>query len=568
MDLEERLRHARGESAADLLLANARVVNVLSGEILEGNVAVAGAWIVGMGEYEAREVVDLEGAYLAPGFIDAHVHIESSMVPPSVFARTVVPRGTTTVVSDPHEIANVLGLEGIRFMLDDAEGSHLSVQVMASSCVPATAMETSGASLDARELEALRRHPHVPGLGEVMNYPGVVHGDPGVLEKLRTFEGRVIDGHAPGLSGKALCAYVAAGIGSDHECTTAEEALEKLRLGMTIFIREATGARNLHELVPLVNETNQHRFCLCTDDRHPAELMDEGHIDHLVRMCIERGVDPLTAIRMATCNPADYFRLRDRGAIAPGRRADLVAFTDLRAPRPHRVWSGGMLVARDGVMSAALPARGAAVLPDTMNVDWEAVDLRVPGGTGLARVIGIVPDQIVTTALEVPIGSTNRWAVADGERDLAKLAVIERHRASGRVGLGFVRGLGLRRGALASSVAHDHHNIVVAGIDDRSMRTAARRVGDLGGGLVVARDDDVLAEVPLPLAGLMSPEPLETVRAGIDRAVAEARVLGSLLHDPFMTLSFLALEVIPSLKLTDAGLVDVARFEVVPLWIE
>jgi adenine deaminase len=571
MDRAALIAVARGDAPADLRLANARVVNVLTGEIVAGDVAVAGDRIAGLGDYAARETIDLDGAFLAPGFIDAHVHIESSMVSPRQFARAVVPRGTTTVVCDPHEIANVAGLGGVRYMRADAADGPLDVRVMASSCVPATPMATSGASLAAADIAGLAAEPDVPGLAEMMNYPGVVMADPGVLAKLEAFADRVIDGHAPGLSGKALGAYVAAGIGSDHECTTAAEAIEKARLGMQVFIREATGARNLSALVPVVNAANADCFCLCTDDRHPADLLDDGHIDHLVRLAIDAGLDAVTAIRLATWNPARYFRLTDRGAIAPGRRADMIAFRDLEAPRPHRVFAGGRMVASDGRLVAESASDGARTAPPplgTMRVAWDRVDLRVPAAGGRLRAIGIVPDQIVTAAVVLPATIRDGCAVSDPERDLLKLAVIERHGASGSVGLGFVQGLALRRGALASSVAHDHHNIVCVGADDTSMRAAAVRVADLGGGLVVADGATIRAEVPLPIAGLMSDRPIEEVRAAVDAASAAARRLGAAVRDPFATLSFLALEVIPHLKLTDRGLVDVDRFAIVPLWVD
>jgi adenine deaminase len=564
MSLPDLLRCARGDAPADLLLDNARVVHVLTGEVLRGSVAVAGGRVVGLGPYPARHVLDLGGAYLAPAFMDAHVHIESSMVPPAEYARAVVPRGTATVVADPHEIANVLGLTGIDFMLADAKRTPLSVKIMAPSCVPATNMATSGAWLGAKDLAELLAHPDVPGLGEVMNYPGVVHGAPEVLEKIRAFEGRVIDGHAPGLTGRELSAYVAAGIGSDHECTAADEAAEKARLGMQVFIRESTAARNLRQLVPAVGPANQGRFCFCTDDRHPNDLLDQGHIDYLVREAIAAGLEPMTALRLATCNTAAYFRLRDRGAVVPGSRADLVAFRDLQAPRPHLVWIEGVLVARDGqALFEAGPV--PAALPGTMHVDWPAARLRVDAAPGRVRVIGVVPGQIVTDSLTMTLPTSAGETQADPAADVAKLAVIERHRASGSVGVGFVHGLGLRAGALASSVAHDHHNVVVAGADDASMLAAARRCAALGGGLVAARNDEILAELALPVAGLMSRQPIETVRSELDRVVTAARNLGSELADPFMTLSFLALEVIPHLKLTDLGLVDVDRFEIVPL---
>lgn len=572
MELDTLIRQAAGREPADLLLTNLQLVDVLAGEIYPAEVAISGGVVAGVGSgpgsgYTARDKLDLGGAYLAPGLLDAHVHVESAMVPPSEFARAVVPRGTTTVVTDPHEIANVLGLEGIRFMLESAKGSPMSMFVMAPSCVPATHMESSGASLDAVDLASFQSSPWVLGLAEVMNFPGVVGADPAVLAKLRAFSGKVIDGHAPGLSGLPLAAYAAAGIGSDHESTTIAEAREKLRLGMQVFIREATNAHNLRDLLPLVDVKNQHRFCLCTDDRQPSDLLDQGHMDHLVRMAIEGGLDPITALRLATWNTASYFRLHDRGAITPGRRADLMVFSDLAAPRPHLVFRRGAIVARDGAMLPLAGPRPVPHLRGTMSVEWEAVDLAIRAEGERVRVIGAIPDQLVTEHRVERATVVRGFAVADPGRDLLKMAVIERHRASGAVGAGFVAGIGLRGGALASSVAHDHHNLVVIGADDLSMLTAAKRAAHLGGGMVVAVGEQVLAEVPLPLAGLMSDKPIEEVRARLDRAIAAARELGSPLHDPFMAMSFLALEVIPSLKLTDQGLVDVDRFEPVPLWV-
>jgi adenine deaminase len=567
MDLKSLIRRARGDEPADLLLRNGRVVNVLSGQVEETGVAVAGEFVVGLGDFRARREIDLAGAYVAPGFIDAHVHIESALVPPSEFARAVVPRGTTTVITDPHEIANVLGLEGIRFMFESAKFGPMNMYVMASSCVPATGMATSGAALHGYDLFPLKSDPWVLGLAEVMNYPGVISGDDAVLEKIGAFQDRVIDGHSPGLSGAGLQAYVAAGIQSDHESTTAGEALEKLRLGMMVMIREGSVARDLAALVPIVTPANQHRFCFCTDDCQPADLVDRGGIDHAIRSAIALGLDPVAAIRLATWNPAQHFRLHQRGAITPGRRADLVVFDDLRAPRPRLVFRNGALMAQDGRM-AVPPRPPSRTLRSTINVAWDAVDFAMPAEGRRARVIGVVADCLVTEALVDEPPRRGGLAAADPSRDLLKVAIIERHMASGAMGKGFVRGLGLQRGALASSVAHDHHNLIVAGADDESMMTAARRVGALHGGMVVADGERVVADVPLPLGGLMSAEPVETVKVQVDAAVAAARALGSPLHDPFMAMSFLALEVMPALKLTDRGLVDVGRFEIVPLWID
>ena len=567
-DLSRLLSVARGDQPADLLLTNGRLVNVLSGEVYPADVAISGTRIVGVGPgYDAREVVDLAGRYVCPGLIDAHVHVESAMVPPREFARAVVPHGVTTVVTDPHEIANVLGLDGIRYMLEDAKDAPFTMFVNASSCVPATHMGTSGASLSAADLAELKMEPSVLGLAEVMNFPGVIGGDERVLAKLRAFEDRVIDGHCPGLTGKQLSAYVASGISSDHECTSVEEAREKLRLGMTLYLREATNARNLEALLPLVTAQNERRLCLATDDRQPSDLLEDGSIDHMIRMAIRAGVDPMTAIRMATLNPAEHFRLRDRGAVAPGRRADVVVLSDLEEPRAEAVYVAGRLVAENGrMLHDRLPSRGASA-GHTVQVDWVRVSLNVPARGRRARVIGIIPDQIVTRQLELDLTVRDGLAVADASRDLLKMAVIERHGRSGNVGLGFVAGLGLVRGAMAGTVAHDHHNLIAIGADDRSMLTAAHAVALAGGGQAAAEGDEVLAIQPLPIAGLMSDRPIEEVREQMDRLLAAAHQLGSPLHDPFMAMSFLALEVIPSLKLTDKGLVDVEKFEMVELFV-
>jgi adenine deaminase len=470
-------------------------------------------------------------------------------------------------VTDPHEIANVLGLEGISFMLEQAKYGSLSMYVMASSCVPSTHMATAGANLEADDIRHLLNNDWVIGLAEVMNYPGVIMGDKLVLDKLEAFEGSVIDGHAPGLTGKALNAYVAAGVRSDHECTTVEEAREKLRLGMTIFIREATNARNLEALLPLVTPENSHHICFCTDDRQPADLLDQGSIDYMVRVAIQHGIDPVRAIQMGTINTARYFGLHDRGAITIGRRADLFIFSDLYNPVPEIVYRGGYRVAENGKMLPLEEVRRPIQLRNTMNIDWDAVDFTIPANGTRARVIGSIPDQLVTEHRILDVKQVDGCAVADVERDILKMAVIERHRATGNIGKGFIQGIGLKRGAIAGTVAHDHHNLVVIGADDESMMTAAREVARIGGGLVAVDGTQVLAALPLPVAGLMSEAPIGEVRAGMDNLLNAARELGSPLHDPYMAMSFMALEVIPSLKLTDQGLVDVETFEQVDLFV-
>ncbi len=568
MELARLVDVARGDKPADLVLKNARLVNVFNGEIEETDIAVSGSRIVGISKgYVGKEELDLGGAYVAPGFIDAHVHIESSMMSVREFSRVVVTHGVTTVIADPHEIANVLGLDGIRYILEMAKYGPISVYVMVPSCVPATDMGTSGARLNSYDMAPLLSDPWVLGMGEMMNFPGVVHGDPDVVAKLRAFRGAPLDGHAPGLSGKALQAYVSTGISSDHESTTVEEAAEKLRLGMMVYLREATNAHNLVDLLPLVNEKNVHRLAFCTDDRHPPDLLDEGSIDFMIRTAVDHGVDPVLAIRMATLNPATHYGLHDKGAVAPGRRADMVVFDSLEDIRPRLVFRGGKLVVKDGRMVPWPPHPRKVSLRSSMNVRWDQVDFRIPNGGDRVRVIGVVPDQLVTEHLVMDAAVEDGLAVADISRDILKMAVIERHQATGNVGKGFVHGIGLKSGAIASSVAHDAHNLVVIGADDRSMWTAAHAVADMMGGLAVADGDRILATLPLPIAGLMSTLPAEEIRGRMDELLDAAHSLGSGLHDPFMAMSFLALEVIPSLKLTDQGLVDVDRFEFVPLFV-
>jgi adenine deaminase len=565
-DLGDRIRAARGELEADLLLRGGRVVNVFTHEILDTAVALRGDRIVGLGELPAQEVIDLDGRYVCPGLIDAHVHIEISMLPPHRFADAVLPHGVTSVVCDPHEIANVLGVQGIRYMLDVSEGLDLSVLVMAPSCVPTSSMETSGAALDVEDLVALGNHPRVLGLAEMMNFPGVLAGSDDVLDKLRGFAGRPLDGHVPGLTGRDLQAYAAAGISSDHESVAAEEAREKLRLGMTVFLREASNARNLIDLLPAVDEHTARRCAFATDDRVPGELLRDGSIDALVRLAIRGGLDPVTAITMATLNPAEHYGLRDRGAVAPGRRADLFVTSDLRTLPVELVVAGGRVVARDGqrLQDSVAPA---ATLPNTFDVAWPP-DLRLPAGGRRARVIGIVEDQLLTTAHVEEVRVEDGAAVADPDRDMLRLSVIERHRATGNVGMGFVRGFGLRRGAMASSVANDCHNLVVVAVDDEDGLVAARTVAEMGGGIAVVVGGELEAAIALPLAGLMADRAPEAVADELDAVTTVVRQLGCAVPAPFMAMSFLALPVIPHLKLTDRGLVDVDAFAFTDVFVD
>lgn len=564
MTLVDRLAVARGDKPADLVLKNAQLINVISGEIYKTDVVISGNYVVALGNgYQGNQEIDLNGNYLSPGFIDAHVHIESSLLTPPEFARVVLPHGVTTVITDPHEIANVLGIDGIHYMLHRARQNPMSMFVMVSSCVPATTMETGGASLEAEDIAPLLNHKWVTGLAEVMNYPGVAFGDEGMLDKITLFADKILDGHAPGMSGKMLNAYVSAGIQSEHECTTVEEAREKLRAGLTIFIREGTATRNLLPLLPLITPENHSHICFCTDDRVPASLLDDGSIDYMIRIAIENGIDPITAIRMGTINTARYFGLKKHGAIVPGRYADMVVFSDLDNIQPEMVFRSGKLVAQNGTMTLERVNNATVKLRDTMNVRLESLDFTIPAVSEKIRVIGVVRDQIITDHFIEDARIVDGEAIADIDHDILKFAIVERHHATGNIGKGFIKGFGLKRGAIAGSVAHDHHNLTVIGTNDADMKTAIMAVIEMGGGLVVVDGDEIIAQLPLPVAGLMSDDPVDIVRAGYDALINATHALGSTLADPFMTMSFMGLEVIPKLKLTDKGLVDVEKFDFV-----
>jgi adenine deaminase len=570
--LEESIRAALGERKVDLLIKNGRVVNVFSGQIERKDVAIFGGKIVGFGKYAAKKTVNVRGDFLCPGLIDGHVHIESSMVTIPQFAQAVLPNGTTSVVIDPHEIANVMGLRGIRFMLASARGVPLNVFIMAPSCVPATHMETSGAVLRATEIKSLLKEPGVIGLAEMMNFPGVIYRDPEVLKKIEQAKGKRIDGHAPLLSGKLLNAYLTAGIRSDHECTALKEAKEKLASGVWVMIREGSTARNLRDLLPLVTPKNSRRLLFVTDDRHPKELLKEGHIDSIVREAIRLGTDPILAIQMATLNPAEYFRLDDLGAIAPGYRADLITFDHLGRFQIKKVFKDGVLVAEDGKM-VSRPIGVSSLLKKGVQSSVRIKDVKsgafvIRSDQPLAKVIQLILDQIVTKKVMKKIVLKDGVALPNTKEDILKIAVMERHRATGNAGIGFVQGFGLKRGAIGSSVAHDSHNLVIVGTNDEDMLQAVMAIKKMGGGLAAVSEGKALAFLPLPIAGLMTDAPVSEVHLQMEALHKAAKSLGCNLPDPFMTLSFLSLPVIPELKITDKGLVDVNQFRIVPIFGE
>jgi len=558
-DLARRLAVARGDELADVVVEGGKVFSAFTREWLETEIAICDGYVAGLGEYAGKEVVHARGKYVVPGFVDAHMHLESSKLLVDEFARLVLPLGTTTIVADPHEIANVLGTDGVHWLADLADEVPLDIYFMASSCVPASKFESPRRALTAGDLEGLLARRRVIGLAEMMNYPGVIAGDPHELEKLALRSSHV-DGHAPGVLGKELQAYAAAGIRSDHELSTLEEGRERLRAGMWVLIREASAARNLEALVPLVEEFGPGRLAFCTDDREPEHIAAEGHMNSIVCAAVEQGVAVEDALVMATLNPALWHGLGHLGALAPGFQADLLLLPDLESFEPELVLKRGQPV--EEIPRPDVPDW----VKNTVRVQSVANnDFQIPWEGGKARVIGLIEGQIVTEALEEELKIDDGLAVADPSRDLAKIAVVERHLGTGRIGLGFVRGFGSQRGAIASTIAHDAHNIVVVGVDDGDMARAVQRLAELGGGLCVIADRGVQAELPLPVAGLLSDAPLADVVKGSEACVAAAEALGCTFPAPFQMMAFLALSVVPKLKITDRGLIDVDRFQLVSL---
>ncbi|MEP6698899.1 MAG: adenine deaminase [Verrucomicrobiota bacterium] len=566
---QHKLRVARGENPAELLFKNAQLVNVLSGEIHEANVAVDDGRVIGFGDYEAREVIDLAGAYLAPSLIDGHFHVESAMVTIPEFVRAVVPHGTGAMVIDPHEYANVLGLDGIRYVLESSKNLPIDFFIMLSSCVPATHLESSGARFTAEDLAKMINDDRIAGVAELMNFPGVFLGVESELAKIRAGKGKPIDGHAPGLRGKNLNAYALAGVRSDHESTELEEAREKLRAGLHLLVREGSTERNLEDIISLVTPQNSANCSFATDDKLPGDLVREGHIDHSIRKAISLGLAPITAIQMGSINTARHYRLKNHGAIAPRFWADFLVLNNLEEFDVRRVYKKGKLVAENGNY---LGAKGTHVEQprNTINLRYrEPEDFQVAAkGAKKIKVIEIVPHQIITKCAIELAKTSGGQIVADIERDILKLVVIERHRATGNVGVGFVRGFGLRRGALGSTVAHDAHNVIVVGTNDRDIVATIKALEEMRGGQVAIADGTVEAELPLPIAGLVSDQPLETVVEKITQLNSAARRMGCKLDAPFMSLSFLSLSPIPALKLTDQGLVDAVNMKLTNLHSE
>lgn len=561
MSIKDRIAQGRGEVPADLVLKGGTVWCMVTGARITGDVAICGDMIVGIGaEYQGKREIDVAGATLVPGFIDTHLHIESSCVTPLEFDRCVTPRGITTAICDPHEIANVIGTEGVRYFLDASQHMLMDLRVNLSSCVPSSPMETSGATLEAADLLDLADHPAVIGLAEFMNYPGVLARDPACMAKLRAFEGHHIDGHAPLLSGRDLNGYIAAGIRTEHEATTAGEAIEKLQKGMRILIREGSVSKDLDALAPVLTPLTAPYMCLCTDDRNPLDIAEEGHLDAMIRRLIAHGCDPLAVYRAASLSAAEAFGLKDRGQIAPGKRADIVALSRVENCDISRVICGGVPVDAEAFQGRNM--REAVGLDSVHLPPLDASSFRL-SGAGATPVIGIQPGRILTDHLIEEIASTDGDRRPDASRDLARISVIERHGKNGNIANGFVRGFGMSSGAIGSTVCHDHHNIALVGMDYDDMTLAARRLAEIGGGFVVVENGKVKAELALPIAGLMSNQPFERVHDALITLRRAARDLGVVLHEPFLQLAFLALPVIPHLKITDRGMVDVDRFALI-----
>lgn len=567
--LEQMIDVASGRTRADLVLKNANVVNVFTNEIVEGDVAVHKGFIAGVGEYVGNEIIDLKGKYIAPSFIDGHVHVESSMVMPIQYARTVVPHGTGAVIADPHEIANVLGMEGIMYMSKSMRGGPMDFYIMLPSCVPSTDMETNGVTLDFLDIKPLMTEHYVLGLAEAMNYPGVIFKDPEILEKIRvSLElGKKIDGHAPEISSTDLNAYAAARISSEHECTTLAEAKMKLGVGMHIHIREGSTAKNLKDLIGLVTPDSALSCSFVTDDRNTLDLITKGHIDSIIRDAIGYGLDPIIAIKVATLSTARHYGIQYLGAIAPGYHADLVVLDSLENINVNMVFKQGILVAKNGKLTNEFGVQEQPRLRRSVNIHWlERDDFQIKARGDQMNVIGVIPNQLITERRIEDVKVTDGKAMPDVDRDIAKIVIVERHNATPPNGMGFVKGIGIKEGAMVSSIAHDSHNIVVVGMNDLDMIEAVIQVARMQGGIAIVKDGKVMASLPLPIAGLMSDKSAEWVSEKIIELKDAAKDLGTALAEPFMAMAFLSLPVIPKLKLTDKGLVDVERFRFIDLF--
>lgn len=559
---------ARGFEKADLVIKNANIVNVLSEEIHKADIAIKDGIIAGIGEnYSGEKEIDIQGAYVTPSFIDGHVHLESTMMLPSEFAKVALPAGTTTVIIDPHEISNVLGLHGISFMHEAVKNLPLDVYTMLPSCVPATPFETSGFDLNSYDLSLLIDKPWVLGLAEMMNFPGVLNQDNNVMAKLELAKsrGKCIDGHAPYLHGKDLCAYIASGVKSDHECTTPDEAVEKLRLGMYVMVREGTAAKDLDALMPVLKTCNTRKCILVTDDRHPADLKE--HINGMVRRAVEAGVDPVKAIQIASLNTAEYFGLKNLGAIAPGYKADLLILPDLKTFKPDLVIKNGVVAAENGKLIAELPENEALAVRNSVNVRWiTPEDFRIEANGSKVTALEVIPHQLITKSVVSEVKIEDGNAVSNIDNDTLKICVIERHRATGNIGKGFVKGFNLKCGAIASTVAHDSHNMIVIGTNDADMYAAAVALIKCKGGKVVVKDGEVISELPLPIAGLMSDRNFDYVVNKCEELNKTAHSIGCRIEDPFMTMGFLSLPVIPELKVTDKGVFDTNKFDFIDIF--
>lgn len=574
-ELVDAIKSASGEKKPQLVFKNGKIFNVFTGELEEADLAVNDKIIVGIGEYEGEKEIDLNGKTLIPGLIDGHIHIESSMLTPVPFGQAVMPHGTTTVITDPHEIANVAGNDGIRYMLHQAKKTSLDIFIMLPSCVPATDLDESGAVLEAYDLQDFIKKDQVLGLAELMNSFGTIQADKAIVDKIYMAEkaGKLIDGHAPFLSGLGLNAYITSGVDSDHECSDLDEALEKLRRGQWIMIREGTAAQNLEALIDLFKEPYNRRICLVTDDKHPGDLKNLGHIDYIIKKAVSLGAKPEDAVIAGSLNAARRFNLYDRGALAPGYLADIVVVDNINDLNVEEVYKKGKLVAKDGKMTVKeKPAKHNpkkyAKIYSSFNLDPVTEEmLKVPGYGPRMRVAEFIPNQLLTEEIVVPW--VEKEGVAPGvdiENDICKVAVFERYRRTGHVGIGFAKGYGLTKGAIASSVAHDSHNLVVAGTNDRDMAAAANRVRENHGGLAVVVDGEVLGDLPLPIGGLMSDQSLDQVDRQLELLKNMTREIGVAEGvDPFMTLAFLCLPVIPRLRVNTLGLIDVDHQSVLPV---